>query len=75
MTGHKERLLKYLKENGKITTMEAIQKLRNTRLSEYIRQLRKDGYIINNIHKTGINVFGEKCHYDEFVLQEEKQND
>ena len=37
MIGHKERLLKYLKENGKITTMEAIQKLRNTRLSEYIR--------------------------------------
>lgn len=73
MTGHKERLLKYLKENGKITTMEAIQKLRNTRLSEYIRQLRKDGYIINNIHKTGINVFGEKCHYDEFVLKEEER--
>lgn len=73
MTGHKERLLKYLKENGKITTMEAIQKLGNTRLSEYIRQLRKDGYIINNIHKTGINVFGEKCHYDEFVLKEEER--
>lgn len=73
MTGHKERLLKYLKENGKITTIEAIEKLRNTRLSEYIRQLRKDGYIINNIHKTGINVFGEKCHYDEFVLKEEER--
>lgn len=73
MTGHKERLLKYLKENGNITTMEAIEKLRNTRLSEYIRQLRKDGYIINNIHKTGINVFGEKCHYDEFVLKEEER--
>ena len=53
--------------------MEAIQKLKNTRSSEYIRQLRKDGYIINNIHKTGINVFGEKCHYDEFVLKEEKR--
>lgn len=37
MTGHKERLLKYLKENG--DTMEAIQKLKNTRSSEYIRQL------------------------------------
>ena len=29
MTGHKERLLKYLQQNGKITTIEAIQKLRN----------------------------------------------
>jgi hypothetical protein len=70
MKGHKERLLNYLQQNGKITTIEAIEKLRNTRLSEYIRQLRKDGYIINNIHKTGINVFGEKCYYDEFVLED-----
>lgn len=69
MKGHKERLLNYLQQNGKITTMEAIEKLRNTRLSEYIRQLRKDGYIINNIHKKGINTFGEKCYYDEFVLE------
>lgn len=73
MTGHKQRLLKYLQENGKITTMEAIQNLRNTRLSEYIRQLRRDGYTIVNVHKTGINVFGEKCHYDEFVLKEEER--
>ena len=46
MTGHKERLLKYLQQNGKITTIEAIQKLKNTRLSEYIRQLRADAYVI-----------------------------
>ena len=72
MTGHKERLLNYLQQNGNITTMEAIQKLKNTRLSEYIRQLRKDGYKIVNVHKKGINTFGEKCYYDEFVLQEEK---
>lgn len=73
MTGHKERLLKYLKENGKITTMEAIQNLRNTRLSEYIRQLRANGYVIVNVHKKGTNVFGEKCNYDEFVLKEEEK--
>ena len=73
MTGHKERLLNYLKKYGKITTMEAIQKLKNTRLSEYIRQLRADGYNIVNVHKTGINTFGEKCFYDEFVLQEENK--
>ena len=51
--------------------MEAIQNLRNTRLSEYIRQLRADGYKIVNVHKKGVNTFGEKCYYDEFVLQEE----
>ena len=29
-----------------ITTMEVIQKLKNTRSSEYIRQLRADAYAI-----------------------------
>lgn len=73
MKGHKERLLNYLQQNGNITTIEAIEKLRNTRLSEYIRQLRADGYVIVNVHKKGTNVFGEKCHYDEFVLKEEER--
>ena len=68
MKGHKARLINYLKENGKITTKEAIDKLGNTRLSEYIRQLREDGYVIKNVHKTGVNRFNEKTFYDEFVL-------
>lgn len=63
------RLINYLKENGKITTKEAIDKLGNTRLSEYIRQLREDGYVIQNVHKTGVNRFNEKVCYDEFVLK------
>lgn len=49
MTGHKERLLKYLKENG--DTMEAIQKLKNTRSSEYIRQLWNRKLFWNNLKK------------------------
>jgi len=70
MKGHKARLLNYLKENGKITTKEAIDKLGNTRLSEYIRQLREEGYSIKNVHKKGVNRFNEKVFYDEFVLEE-----
>ena len=66
--GHKARLINYLKENGKITTLEAIRELGNTRLSEYIRQLREDGYVIQNVHKKGTNRYGEKVPYDEFVL-------
>lgn len=66
--GHKARLIAYLKENGSITTKEAIDKLGNTRLSEYIRQLREEGYVIKNVHKKGTNRFNEKVFYDEFVL-------
>lgn len=68
MKGHKARLINYLKENGKITTKEAIDRLGNTRLSEYIRQLREDGYVIKNVHKKAVNRFNEKVFYDEFVL-------
>lgn len=68
MKGHKQRLLDYLKNNGSITTLEAIQELGNTRLSEYIRQLRADGYIIKNEHQKGKNRYGEKVNFDKFVL-------
>ena len=69
MKGHKQRLLDYLKKKGSITTMEAIQELGNTRLSEYIRQLRVDGYVIKNEPQKGMNRFGEKVHFDKFVLK------
>ena len=72
MKGHKQRLLDYLKKKGSITTMEAIQELGNTRLSEYIRQLRVDGYVIKNEPQKGMNRFGEKVHFDKFVLKEEE---
>ena len=72
MIGHKQRLLDYLKKKGSITTMEAIQELGNTRLSEYIRQLRVDGYVIKNEPQKGMNRFGEKVHFDKFVLKEEE---
>lgn len=68
MKGHKKRLIEYLEKNGSITTMEAIQELGNTRLSEYIRQLREDGYNIQNKHIQGENRFGEKTRFDRYIL-------
>ena len=68
MKGHKQRLLNYLERKGSITTLEAIQELGNTRLSEYIRQLRADGYVIKNVAQTGVNRYGETVHFDKFVL-------
>ena len=45
---HYQRLLDYLKENNKITSLQSIRDLGNTRLSATIFQLRKDGYNINS---------------------------
>ena len=43
----KELILKHLMEYGTITSLEAIEKYRCTRLSHYILVLRKEGYSIN----------------------------
>ena len=74
MTGHKQRLLEYLEKNESITTKEAIEKLGNTRLSEYIRQLRIDGYVIKNVHRKAKNRYEENTWFDEFVLVKENKN-
>lgn len=42
----KEKILEHLKNNNEITSWEAIEKYHITRISEYIRQLRKEGYLI-----------------------------
>ena len=44
---HKDRVLKYMKDNGGITTLDAIKDLGNTRLSASIWLLRhEDGFDI-----------------------------
>lgn len=51
----KQEVLKHLRERGSITTLIAFQKYQLCRLSERIRELEADGYIINRgrIHKNG----------------------
>ena len=44
----KEIILNPLLTHGSITSLEAIEKYKCTRLSQYILLLRKDGYIISN---------------------------
>lgn len=65
----KDRILQYLKENGSITTWEAFTKLRCTRLSEYIRQLRME-YNIKSEFKKATNIYGDKIHYSRYILEE-----
>ena len=65
----KERVFNYLKENGKITTWDAFERLGCTRLSEYIRQLRID-HTINDKYISKINQYGEKISYKIYFLGE-----
>lgn len=55
--GKKEILLNYLKEHGSITSFEAFTELFDTRLSDTIYRLEKDGYEFKRetIKKIGYN--------------------
>ena len=44
----KQKVLKHMKENGKITSLEAFEKYRITRLAAVICELRKAGYQIKS---------------------------
>lgn len=69
----KERILGYIRKYGYITTWDAFRDLGCTRLSEYIRQLRKEHKIICETIKT-TNRMGEKTFYVKYKLVE-KEND
>ena len=69
----KDRVLDHLKEHGTITSWEAIQNYGITRLSEYIRQLRLDGYMIASNWTENINRYGDKVRYVIYELKEKEQ--
>ena len=69
--GKKEILLKYLKENHSITSFEAFSELFDTRLSDTIYRLEKDGYKFKRetIKKVGYN--GKQINFYRYILIEE----
>lgn len=70
----KQRILNHLLKFGTITSWEAIRDYGCTRISEYIRQLRADGYLIINVAEKGTNRFGEKTNWVRYTLVEGKEN-
>ena len=65
----KERIVNYMREFGSITTYNAFIDLGCSRLSEYIRQIRKE-YRVNDEWETTINRYGEKVQYKRYWLEE-----
>lgn len=70
---HKERVLRHLQDYGSITQVEAVREYGNYRLSEYIRQLRSDGYEIISNWITGQNRYLEKTRYVRYYLEKGEQ--
>lgn len=66
----RERVLKYIREFGSISTWDAFKDLGCTRLSEYIRQLRLE-YNIADEWITTTNRYGEKVQFKKYWLEED----
>lgn len=64
----KEKILAYLQEHGSITSWEAIQHFRCTRLSGRIYDLRKRGYEITATTEESVDANGEKVRYARYSL-------
>lgn len=63
----RERVLKYMEDFGSITTLNAFIDLGCTRLSEYIRQIRKT-HVVKDEWETTINRYGEPVRYKRYWL-------
>lgn len=71
----REIIEQYLLEHKKINVQEAWKKFNCTRLSEYIRQLRERGYIIENVRVYYKDKNGKRKHYDDYTLRGMEKNE
>lgn len=70
----KDRIINYIRQFGSITSWEAIQLYKATRLSAIIFNLRKQGFLITDVWQESINKEGEKSRYVRYVLDKNQMN-
>jgi len=72
MTPQCSRLLSHLEQEGKITPLEALEKLGIYRLSDTVFKLRNLGYKIKTKQTVSKNKFDEKVQFATYILEESK---
>lgn len=65
-----DRVLAYIKQNGSITSLEAIEKIGVARLASRICDLKNQGWDIKKVSETGTNRYGEKTRYARYTIAE-----
>lgn len=65
-----QRVLEHLKTKGSITSWDAIQLYKATRLSAIIFNLRQRGYNIITKEKPFKDINGDTSYYAEYILEE-----
>lgn len=67
-TNKTEKVLEHLQKYGCITSLEANDLYKATRLSDIIYRLRNRGYSIDTIDMPFIDIYGTKSIYGKYVL-------
>lgn len=66
----KERIVRYLKETGSITALEAVKELGVLQLSARLCELEDDGYRFDRTAECTKNRYGERVWYKRYSLKE-----
>ena len=74
MKTQKERIVRYIRDFGSITTKDAFNDLGIARLSARIFELKEDGYAFEETWETGKNRYGEAVSFKRFAFREEQAN-
>lgn len=73
---HVDRVLRYLKDFGSITSLDAIREFGNTRLSATIYILRHEYNIpIASRMEVAKNRYGEKTEFARYYIEDEEDNE
>ena len=65
----KEMVLRYMMDNGSISSMEAFYELGITRLAARVFELRKSGYNIRMRAYSSLNRFGKPVTYSRYWIE------
>jgi hypothetical protein len=66
----KDRILKYLRDFGSITPLDAMADLGCMRLASRISELEGEGYAIRKEMEKGRNRYGQKTSYARYSLEQ-----
>ena len=65
-----QKILKYMKDKGSITAVDAIREFGCMRLASRISDLRESGYNIETVFEVSRNRYGDKVKYARYYLHE-----
>jgi hypothetical protein len=68
-----DKIIKFIKDFGYITSWQAYQELGVTQLGARIYQLKERGYKFTTTRVTTKNRYGEPTHFDEYRLVDDSE--